>query len=72
MDPQVVVQFAEVATPMPVDNEVMIKLRAASVNPLDLFLMKGTPWNRVPSLRVALAVNSAPVPESRTLLRPDP
>jgi NADPH:quinone reductase-like Zn-dependent oxidoreductase len=30
----------------------MIKLCAASVNPLDLFLMKGAPWNRViPGLR---------------------
>jgi pimeloyl-ACP methyl ester carboxylesterase len=30
----------------------LIKLRAASVNPLDLFLMKGAPWNRViPGLR---------------------
>src|SRR5712691_4595743 len=45
-------QFAEVATPTPADNEVMIKLCAASVNPLDLFLMKGAPWNRViPGLR---------------------
>ena len=47
-----VLEFAEVATPSPVDNEVMIKLCAASVNPLDLFLMKGAPWNRViPGLR---------------------
>ena len=42
-----VLQFSEVATPTPGDNEVMIKLCAASVNPLDLFLMKGAPWNRV-------------------------
>lgn len=47
-----VLQFAEVATPTAADNEVMIKLCAASVNPLDLFLMKGAPWNRViPGLR---------------------
>jgi NADPH:quinone reductase-like Zn-dependent oxidoreductase len=47
-----VLQFAEVATPTPADSEVMIKLCAASVNPLDLFLMKGAPWNRViPGLR---------------------
>ena len=45
-------EFAEVATPTPADNEVMIKLCAASVNPLDLFLMKGAPWNRlIPGLR---------------------
>lgn len=47
-----VLQFTEVATPTPANNEVMIKLCAASVNPLDLFLMKGAPWNRViPGLR---------------------
>jgi NADPH:quinone reductase-like Zn-dependent oxidoreductase len=47
-----VVQFAEVATPTPADNEVLIKLRGASVNTLDLFLMKGAPWNRaIPGLR---------------------
>jgi NADPH:quinone reductase-like Zn-dependent oxidoreductase len=47
-----VLQFAEVATPTPADNEILIKLCAASVNPLDLFLMKGAPWNRViPGMR---------------------
>lgn len=45
-----VLQFAEVATPVPADNEVLIKLCAASVNPLDLFQMKGAPWNRIPGL----------------------
>ena len=45
------VRLAEVAAPKPADNEVLIKLGAASVNPLDLFLMKGAPWNRVPGLR---------------------
>lgn len=49
--PPSVVRFAEVATPAPADNEVLIKLRAASVNPLDLYQMKGLPWNRVPGLR---------------------
>ena len=42
-----VLQFAEIATPAPADHEVLIKLCAASVNPLDLFLMKGAPWDRV-------------------------
>src|SRR3984893_14649588 len=42
-----VLQFAEIATPTPADDEVLIKLCAASVNPLDLFLMKGAPWDRV-------------------------
>jgi NADPH:quinone reductase-like Zn-dependent oxidoreductase len=42
-----VLQFAETATPVPADHEVLIKLCAASINPLDLFLMKGMPWDRV-------------------------
>jgi len=47
-----VLQFAEIPIPTPADNEVLIKLCAASVNPLDLFLLKGAPWNRViPGLR---------------------
>jgi NADPH:quinone reductase-like Zn-dependent oxidoreductase len=47
-----VLQFVEIATPTPADNEVLIKLCAASVNPLDLFVTKGAPWNRViPGLR---------------------
>jgi NADPH:quinone reductase-like Zn-dependent oxidoreductase len=49
--PPTVVRFAEVATPTPADNQVMIKVRAASVNPLDVFSMKGMPWNRLPGLR---------------------
>jgi len=49
---QNMLQFVEVATPSPADNEVVIKLCAASVNPLDLFLMKGMPLNRaIPGLR---------------------
>ncbi len=36
---------------MPTDTEVRIKLYAASVNPLDLYLMKGSPWNKIPGLR---------------------
>lgn len=47
-----VLQFVEVATPTPADKEVLIKVCAASVNPLDLFLMKGAPWNRmIPGMR---------------------
>jgi len=49
---QNMLHFVEVATPSPADNEVLIKLCAASVNHLDLFLMKGMPWNRtIPGLR---------------------
>jgi NADPH:quinone reductase-like Zn-dependent oxidoreductase len=47
-----VLQFTDVAKPAPRDNEVLIKLCAASVNPLDLFHMSGAPWNRrIPGLR---------------------
>jgi NADPH:quinone reductase-like Zn-dependent oxidoreductase len=38
-----VVHIAEVAKPVPKDDEVLIKVRAASVNPLDWRLMKGEP-----------------------------
>ena len=44
-------QFAEVPTPTPAASEVLIKLCAASVNPLDLFVLQGAPWNRIPGLR---------------------
>jgi NADPH:quinone reductase-like Zn-dependent oxidoreductase len=45
-------QFTEVEKPTPKDNEVLIRLRAASVNPLDLFTMRGSPLIRlIPGLR---------------------
>jgi NADPH:quinone reductase-like Zn-dependent oxidoreductase len=44
-------QFAEVPTSSPAGNEVLIKLCAASVNPVDLFVLQGAPWNRIPGLR---------------------
>jgi NADPH:quinone reductase-like Zn-dependent oxidoreductase len=44
--------FTEVERPIPTDNEVLIKLHAASVNPLDLFTMRGAPLIRlIPGLR---------------------
>ena len=46
-----VLRFAEAPTPSPAGNEVLIKLCAASVNPLDLFVLQGAPWNRIPGLR---------------------
>jgi NADPH:quinone reductase-like Zn-dependent oxidoreductase len=41
--PDVVVQTEEVEKPVPKENEVLIEVRAASVNPLDGALMKGRP-----------------------------
>ena len=50
--PPDVLQFTEVAKPTPADDEVLIKLYAASVNPLDLFVMRGAPLIRlIPGLR---------------------
>ena len=47
-----VLQFTEVEKPSPADNEVLIKLYAASVNPLDLFQLRGTPLIRsIPGMR---------------------
>jgi NADPH:quinone reductase-like Zn-dependent oxidoreductase len=50
--PPDIVQFAEIKKPIPQDNEVLIKLCAAAVNPLDLFSMRGAPLIRpIPGLR---------------------
>jgi|SRR5687768_4027772 len=38
-----VLQYEEIEKPVPKDDEVLIKVRAASVNPLDWRLMKGEP-----------------------------
>lgn len=39
-----VLQLTEVATPTPRDDEVLMAVRAASVNPLDWHYMRGTPY----------------------------
>ncbi len=39
-----VLEIREVEKPVPKDNEVLIKVRAASVNPLDSTFMGGTPY----------------------------
>src|ERR1035438_2433784 len=41
--PPELLQFKEVATPAPADDQVLIKLCAASVNPLDWHFMRGKP-----------------------------
>ena len=40
--PPDVLQFKEVAIPKPADNQVLVKICAASVNPLDSGVMRGT------------------------------
>jgi len=42
--PDRVIQIKDVETPVPKDNEVLIKVRAASLNPLDWHFMRGTPY----------------------------
>ena len=42
--PPDVVQITDVEKPIPKDNEVLVKVRAASVNPLDWHYMRGTPY----------------------------
>jgi NADPH:quinone reductase-like Zn-dependent oxidoreductase len=44
-------QLTDVPRPNPVGKEVLVKIAAASLNPLDLFLVQGMPWNRIPGLR---------------------
>jgi len=42
--PPDVVHITDVENPSPKDNEVLIKVRAGSVNPLDWHFMRGTPY----------------------------
>jgi NADPH:quinone reductase-like Zn-dependent oxidoreductase len=42
--PPDVVRIRDIEKPIPKDNEVLIRVRAASVNPLDGGVMKGTPY----------------------------
>jgi len=43
-EPPDVVQITDVEKPVPEDNVVLIKVRAASVNPYDWHFMRGTPY----------------------------
>src|SRR5713101_5427286 len=50
--PPDVLQFTDVAKPTPTDDEVLIRIHAASVNPLDRYFMRGAPLIRlIPGLR---------------------
>lgn len=42
--PPEVLELANIAKPIPADNEVLVKIRAASVNPLDWHSMRGSPY----------------------------
>jgi len=39
-----VLEFEDIEKPTPTDNEVLVKVRAASVNPLDWHYMRGSPY----------------------------
>jgi len=50
--PPDVLQYMEVAKPAPADDEVLIRIYAAAVNPLDRFVLRGAPLIRlIPGLR---------------------
>jgi NADPH:quinone reductase-like Zn-dependent oxidoreductase len=78
--PPEILQFLEVAKPVPKDDEVLIRIRAASVNPLDWHFLRGTPyflrvmagWRRpkVPRLGVDVAGQVEAVGKSVTQFRP--
>src|SRR5215813_3201982 len=42
--PPEVLRLQEIAKPVPNDNQVLVRVRAASVNPLDWHYMEGTPY----------------------------
>jgi NADPH:quinone reductase-like Zn-dependent oxidoreductase len=50
--PPEVLQFTDVAKPVPADDEVLVKIYAAAVNPLDRYMMRGAPLIRlIPGMR---------------------
>jgi NADPH:quinone reductase-like Zn-dependent oxidoreductase len=78
--PPDVVQVTEVDKPFPKDDEVLIKVRAASVNPLDWHYMRGSPRflrvmaglrkPKVPRLGVDVAGRAEAVGRNVTQFRP--
>lgn len=53
--PPEVLRFAEVEKPVPKNNEVLIQVCAASVNPVDLYCMRGAPlirWASTPTQEI--------------------
>ena len=39
-----VLELENIEKPVPVDNEILVKVKAASVNPLDWHYMRGSPY----------------------------
>ena len=39
-----ILEFADIEKPVPAENEVLVKVAAASVNPLDWHYMRGSPY----------------------------
>jgi NADPH:quinone reductase-like Zn-dependent oxidoreductase len=78
--PPEVLRFAEVANPVPGDDEVLVRIQAASVNPLDWHYLRGTPylvrllagWRRpkVTGLGVDVAGTVAAIGRNVTQFRP--
>jgi NADPH:quinone reductase-like Zn-dependent oxidoreductase len=62
--PPDVLQLTDAATPVPKDHQVLMRIRAASVNPLDWHYMRGTPylvrtqggWRKPKDLRLGVDV----------------
>ncbi|MEN3368383.1 MAG: hypothetical protein V7609_526 [Verrucomicrobiota bacterium] len=76
-----VLRLEEIAKPVPADDQVLVKVRAASVNPLDWHYMEGTPYivrllefgllkPKVPRLGVDLAGEVEAVGKNVTQFKP--
>jgi len=76
-----VLRLEEIEKPVPADDQVLVRVRAASVNPLDWHYMEGTPYivrlmefgllkPKVPRLGVDLAGQVEAVGQKVTQLKP--